>query len=308
MPQTSRSVWHEGEREIQRQAGVEEEAKRLALGIAGSLPPPVRMFLAEQRFAVISSLDGQGRVWASLRTGLPGFLSTPDAQTVQVKAGSRPGDPLEENVRQNPVVGMIVIDLAKRRRIRVNGEAEVSADGAILIHTRQVYGNCPRYIQLRVPVAEIRAETATAEPTQSSSLTQPQRAWIESADTFFIGTAHPTAGADASHRGGLPGFVRVEGDRQLLFPDYNGNSMFNTLGNLAVNPRAGLLFVDFETGRTLQLTGQTTIDWTPARLERFAGAERVVEFAIEEVRETMAEEGIRYRFVSYSPYDPRPEG
>nr|HRD10520.1 pyridoxamine 5'-phosphate oxidase family protein [Mycobacterium sp.] len=83
---------------------------------------------------------------------------------------------------------------------------------------------------------------------------------IESADTFFLGTTHPEAGNDASHRGGPAGFVRVT-DERLWWPDYPGNNMFNSFGNLAVDPTAALLFVDFRTGDTLQLSGTATVDW-----------------------------------------------
>ena len=87
-------------------------------------------------------------------------------------------------------------------------------------------------------------------------------AQIRAADTFFLGTTHPTRGADASHRGGHSGFVRVEDDQTLWWPDYQGNNMFNSLGNLAVDTIAALLFIDFTTGRTLHLTGRAVLETT----------------------------------------------
>lgn len=92
-------------------------------------------------------------------------------------------------------------------------------------------------------------------------LTERQQDWITAADTFFIGSAHVQAGTDASHRGGNPGFVQVHDSRTLRWPDYAGNNLFNTLGNLNVEARAGLLFLDFEHGHTLQLTGSATVSW-----------------------------------------------
>ena len=86
---------------------------------------------------------------------------------------------------------------------------------------------------------------------------------MSSADTFFLGTQHPDRGADASHKGGDPGFVRVEGT-DVLWPDYAGNNMFNSLGNLAVDPRAALLFIDFDTGGVLQLSGTAELEWRSA--------------------------------------------
>ena len=91
-----------------------------------------------------------------------------------------------------------------------------------------------------------------APPIERAAALSPKHAQlIANADTFFLGTIHPSRGADASHRGGPPGFVRVDGNR-LWWPDYPGNNMFNSFGNLAVDPSAALLFIDFDTGTALQ--------------------------------------------------------
>jgi ferredoxin-NADP reductase len=113
-----------------------------------------------------------------------------------------------------------------------------------------------------------------------------QRA-VEGADTFFIATGHrgegeaPAFGMDASHRGGAAGFVRVAGERSLLIPDYAGNNHFNTLGNLELDSRAGLLFVDFERGDLFQLTGQAVVEWDHPETGSFPGARRLVRFELE---------------------------
>jgi hypothetical protein len=91
---------------------------------------------------------------------------------------------------------------------------------------------------------------------------------------------------------------------RLAFPDYSGNNMFNTLGNLAVNPKAGLLFVDFERGSTLQLSGQATIIWEESRVREFRGAERVIEFQIEQVVELAPAQSLRWQLVEYSDFNP----
>jgi predicted pyridoxine 5'-phosphate oxidase superfamily flavin-nucleotide-binding protein len=104
---------------------------------------------------------------------------------------------------------------------------------------------------------------------------------VSAADTFFVATASgpgvPGGGVDISHRGGPPGFVRVEGEA-LLIPDYRGNRYFNTLGNLLLQPRAALLFVDFEGGGLLQLQGSAEVFWDQADLPH---AERVWRFEVE---------------------------
>jgi predicted pyridoxine 5'-phosphate oxidase superfamily flavin-nucleotide-binding protein len=207
-------------------------------------------------------------------------------------------------LRAGSQVGLIVIDLARRVRMRFNGTVLRETDSHFEVEAREVYTNCPKYIQGRA--AEAAEGAAAPEPAaeRSPSLGHEQREFVARADTFFIATAHPERGADASHRGGAPGFVRVEGGRRLVWPDYSGNAMFNTLGNLAVDPRAGLLFVDFENGDTLQVSGRAGIIWDEGMAAEFAGAERVVEFDVEEVVETRWVLPLRWRFVEYSPFNP----
>ena len=191
--------------------------------------------------------------------------------------------------------------------MRLNGEAERRPDG-IHVFARQVYANCPKYIQAREWKALAREPGAGRREhiRRSEALTDEQRWRIPRADTFFIASAHPEGGADASHRGGQPGFVRFAEDDVLEFPDYPGNTMFNTLGNIATDPNAGLLFLDFERGGTLQLAGKAKIVWEPERAALFAGAERVVEFRVEEVIETPGAVPLSWRFRGYSPFNPVP--
>jgi predicted pyridoxine 5'-phosphate oxidase superfamily flavin-nucleotide-binding protein len=137
---------------------------------------------------------------------------------------------------------------------------------------------------------------------RSDALTEPQQRAIERADTLFIASVHADAGADASHRGGQPGFVRVLNERRLLIPDYAGNNMFQTLGNIAADPRVGLLFVDFDTGTTLQMTGRAKILWEPEALK---GAVRTVAVEIDEIVEIEGQGPLGWRFVGYSPFNPR---
>jgi predicted pyridoxine 5'-phosphate oxidase superfamily flavin-nucleotide-binding protein len=226
--------------------------------------------------AVAASRDEAGRVWASLLTGPPGFVRAVDEQLVLVGAQPRPGDPLAGNLGHRPDLGLLVIDLATRRRLRLNGQALLDPEHGIFLSVEQAYGNCPRYIHQRT-VEPLPSDQPMRPAERSSALGPAQRALIGSAVTFFIASAHPEGGADASHRGGPPGFVRVVDDQTLSFPDYPGNNMFNTLGNLAVQPRAGLLFLDFETGSMLQLTGRTRLDWNTGSV--------VVRFEIDEVLE-----------------------
>ena len=295
------SAWHSGELAVQQRAGVSGLSGR---GIHASIPEAWAAFLVGQRLAVFASVDLDGGLWASLRVGKPGFVRALDVTTVQTEPFEIKGDPLLKNLETNPVIGMLVIEFSTRRRIRINGEAEVLPDRSLRIHARQVYGNCQQYIQERVIGDGSGAETASnPQVLMGASLNPDQQRWIERADTLFIASAHPQYGADASHRGGNPGFVKIEGPNSLVIPDYSGNRMFNTLGNIVVNPKAGLLFPDFERGRTLQLSGRATIDWDRDRSD-FPGAQRLVAFSIEKVLE-MEQPGLAsYRFKGYSRFNP----
>ena len=297
--------YHPGEIEVQEQAGVRSMAARVGNSIRPTIPLAAREFLEEQPMVVVGSLGADGQVWASLLAGDPGFVRALDERTVRIDAAPLPGDPLAVALQGTGTeVGVLAINFATRSRLRLNGEAEGHPDG-IYVRTRQVYANCPKYIQAREP------ETGGTEPgsqgvtvLRSPGLTDEQRRLVSDADTFFIASAHPEGGADASHRGGNPGFVRFLGENELEFPDYSGNTMFNTLGNIAANPSAGLLFLDFEGGDTLQLTGEARIVWDAGRVARFAGAERVVEFRVQEAVETRGAVPLRWRFEGYSPFNP----
>lgn len=298
------SVYHAGELTMQARAGVQEMASRIGRSIGSTIPLAAQDFLGRQPMAIIGTFDERGRVWASVLTGEPGFMQALDERTVRINAGPIPGDPLGDNFRVNDQVGIIVIELATRRRMRLNGRAEVRSDGAIDINAQQVYSNCPKYIQARAwemkDVAAISAQSVQSD----TYLNTKQQRWISEADTFFIASSHQEGGVDASHRGGNPGFVRVLNERLLVWPDYPGNMMFQTLGNLAVNPNAGLLFIDFERGTTLQLTGRAEVIWDAEHTARFAAAERVVEFHIDQAIEIENATRLRWRFLEYSPFNP----
>ena len=297
------SPFHAGEREVQARAGVREMAERVGRGIHPELWPAAEAFLAQQRLVVLGAADGAGAVWATALAGPPGFVLPIDEHTVHVAAAPGPDDPLA-GLRDGDPVGLLAIDVGTRRRVRVNGRVERPAPGWLVVHVRQAYGNCPKYIQMRDVEALPSAGATVPGVHRYGELTEAQRAWIAAADTFFIATLHPEGGADASHRGGSPGFVRVEDGRRLAFPDYAGNTMFNTLGNLAADGRAGLLFVDWETGATLQLTGRAEIDWSPQAAAQLTGAERVVRFEVAAVVETQGALPLRGRLVEPSPFNP----
>lgn len=300
-------VFHEGELAVQARAGVGQMAARIGGGIRPELSPGARDFLEEQTLVVVSAQDAERRLWASLLSGPAGFVEALDAHTVTIAAALAPDDPLAERLASGEPVelGLLAIDLATRRRIRVNGTAEGQPDGTIRLSTREVFGNCPKYIQARdlspAPVADVEP----APRRRGNVFTPAQQSLIRRADTAFLATAHPSGRADASHRGGPPGFLAVVDEATLLLPDYQGNMMFQSLGNIEANPQVGLLILDFADGTLLQITGEARIIWDQTRLDRLPGAERAVEIWVAEVYERQGRLPWLAGTVRPSPFNPK---
>lgn len=303
----SRSVFHEGERRVQERAGVREMAERIGRSIHPAIPDRAAAFLAARRLIVVSSVDAAGRPWVTVLSGRPGFVRAADPSTLRIEATLQPDDPAVEGLRSGRPIGTLAIDFARRHRARVNGIVRSLDRDVILVDVDQAYANCPKYIQKRGEPEDggEAPESAPSEPSPartSTALDADQLALVRRADTFFIGTA-TAHGADASHRGGTPGFVRAT-TRGIEWPDYAGNSMFNTLGNIDASRRAGLAFVDFATGTTVQLTGRAEIVWDAGRAAQFPGAERLVRVEVEEVAETAPRLPAPRPVIEYSPFNP----
>jgi hypothetical protein len=296
--------FHSGEIAVQERAGVRGIAEDVGEGIADHLPPGASEFLAHRQMAVLGTVDNRGNVWASVVTGEPGFIETVDDRMLKIAARKSSSDPLGRNLATEGHVALFAPDFVSSRRVRVNGRGVIK-DGAILITTDEVYGNCRRYLQERIFVGSRQTHPANPTASVSTELSASQQQQLSRADTFFIATDNPERGADVSHKGGNPGFVRILDARRIAFPDYNGNSMFNTLGNLTVNPHAGLLFIDFDSGRTLQITGRASIDWSPDRVRTFPGAERVIDFEIAQIIDTPAGFPLVAKFRQYSRNNPK---
>lgn len=290
---------HSGETRVQERVGV-LAANHGSAGVGSTIPPIAQEFLAAQPFVVIAG-EQHGDIWTTVLTGEPGFVRAPDDHTVFVDAHLPAVDPLEPAFRAPADIGMIAIDPGSRRRMRINGLARRQASG-LVVHTTQVYANCPKYIQTRT-VTSSQGSRGVPTVQRSTSLTPAQRAWITRADTFFIGTGAPGLGLDASHRGGNPGFVSISGD-VITWPDYVGNSMYMTLGNLELDDRAGLLFIDWERGHTLHLSGRAVVDWSPARAAASAGAQRMVDFTVKEVVQVDDRVPLRWQLLKMSRFNP----
>ena len=281
-------------------------------GIQEFMTQQTRAFFAQLPYVFLGAVDADGWPLATLLTGPPGFMQSPDSVTLHIAALPHAGDPAATALAPGHEIGILGIDLSTRRRNRANGHIldrePLGRDGAggIRVAVNQSFGNCPQYIQQRaLAPSSVAAATTVAPPTESlDHLDEAAQDTIRRADTFFVASRSRSGvgaayGADISHRGGRPGFVRIDGD-VLTIPDFRGNRYFNTLGNLLAEPRSSLLFVDFESGDLLQLQGTAQVDWGGAAAEPFAGAERLWRFAIARAWRRPGATPLRWSFVGYS--------
>ncbi|MDR5738958.1 pyridoxamine 5'-phosphate oxidase family protein [Caballeronia sp. LZ016] len=273
--------WHRGEIALQRAAGAYDRMRALGQRVVRDyMPEQHRQFFAQLPFIVAGTVDDHGDAWATFLTGRPGFLRTPDATTLSVAHTRDPLDPADAGLRDGASIGMLGIELHTRRRNRVNGVVHRRGD-AFELSVEHSFGNCPQYIQLRDFVF-VRDEPLRAQPIALDATSPRVRSMIERADTFFVASYFDREDGhrqvDVSHRGGKAGFVRVSDDGALTIPDFAGNLFFNTLGNIAVNGKAGLVFADFATGDVLQLTGDAEVLTESPETAAFQGAERLWRF------------------------------
>ena len=306
----SQSPFHAGEIALQRLLGVDERMNTLGRKVVRDfMPDQHRDFFATLPFVAVGAVDPEGDVWASLLFGRPGFASSPDPRTLRFSSPRHPGDPTSRGMTQGEAVGLLGLEMQSRRRNRMNGTilgAEDAEGGGFAVSVQHSFGNCPQYIQDRAWrfVAEPGIDPTT-EVVAESGLGPHARAIVDRADTFFVASYLDDGvegrQVDVSHRGGKPGFIRIADDGTLTIPDFAGNLHFNTLGNIRLNPRVGLLFVDFETGDMLHMTGTSTVILDGPEIAAFQGAERLWTFtAVKSVLRRKASP-LRWDFTAFSP-------
>ncbi|MCE7999570.1 MAG: flavin-nucleotide-binding protein [Rhodobiaceae bacterium] len=304
------SPFHEGERRIQERAGVRERTELQGQRvIRDHLPNQHREFYENLPFLLLGSVDSEGRPWASLVAGSPGFIQSPDAGHIHLNTTALSGDPLDKNLQEDTYLGVLGIEPATRRRNRFNGRAAQVNKGGFDIRVDQSFGNCPKFIQTR-DVAYVTPSEHDLTPVAREvdlSDTDVVRT-ITTADTFFIATAYSdgsgsaTMGADVSHRGGKPGFLRIADESSILFPDFIGNNHFNTLGNIEMNPQAGILFIDFEKNGLVYMTGKAETIWDGPEVVGFDGAKRLTKITPSKIIATQNTLPLRFEFGDYSPF------
>ena len=304
------AAWHEGERLLQARAGIAERMAEIGPRVLRDyMPDQHRSFFAQLPFLVAGGLDAEGQPWASILAAPPGFAHSPDPRHLRIDALPMASDPLAAALAPGAPIALLGIEPHTRRRNRMNGTVEALDGRGFSVEVGQSFGNCPKYIQAREPVFTGGAKNAQFGPRTERLDARAQR-MIRAADTFFIATAHPSAGeagapahgVDVSHRGGRPGFVRLDGEGTLTVPDFIGNSFFNTLGNIALNPSAGLLFVDFDNGDLLQVAVKAEVVWDGAEVAAFEGAERLLRMQVVAARHAAAALPLRFGPAGLSPF------
>jgi len=261
--------WHEGERALQARMGVAAQLADMGPRLLRDyMPDQHREFFAQLPVLYAGTLDAEGQPWATLLAGPPGFAHSPTPRELRIAARTA------AQFAVGAPIGLLGLQAHTRRRNRLNGWISQRDSHGFTVAVGQSFGNCPRYITPREIVA---ADPSPAqEPRDLERLDEAALRLVRGADTFFIASAHPAAregqdashGIDVSHRGGPAGFVEVR-DGALLVPDYAGNTFFNTLGNLQLEPRCGLLFVDYATGERLHVAARAELQWGSERMLRF---------------------------------------
>ncbi|HWW05741.1 pyridoxamine 5'-phosphate oxidase family protein [Collimonas sp.] len=309
--------FHSGERAVQQRVGVLEKMATRGQLIRSFMPDQHRDFFQQLPFMIVGSVDRRQQPWASIVTGAPGFVTSPDAGHLAIHAPLLPADPLQQTLVEHAAIGLLGIEPHTRRRNRMNGKVEKSDAAGWTLKVEQSFGNCPKYIQARRPSLVEDADAAAPVVHRSGQLDSAMQKLIAASDTFFIATAYfgkpvdesavaSTAnnrqhGVDVSHRGGKPGFVRIDDEKTLTVPDFVGNFFFNTIGNLVEHPRAGLLFIDFVSGDLLYLAVSAELIWDGPEVAAFKGAERLLRFHVEQAIRVEASLPLRWSEAELSP-------
>ncbi|KAF9585422.1 hypothetical protein BGW38_002471 [Lunasporangiospora selenospora] len=336
--------WHSGERAVQDLLHVRQAVEQGSRFFRPSLTTQMQDFVPGLRYMFLGTLDEKGRPWVSMLAGPLGFMHSPNSKTLEIKTtlDSRRHsqglpDPILHNLLAGEVStsgkrnwGGVALDFSNRRRNKMNGviyEKDLvqvdprSGEFHVRLTVEQTIGNCPKYITIReledtpLPgvgtIEDVKSEDIQTHSGEFSGLTAPEKAVIQQADSFFIASRFiddtlldQTSGMDCNHRGGNPGFVRINDGKTLVLPDYSGNRFFNTLGNVFNDPRIGLLFIDFNTGDTLHLTGRAQIFVGMDAQAVYPHAQRAVQVVLDGSILRKSSIPFKLRTSQLSPYNP----
>jgi ferredoxin-NADP reductase/predicted pyridoxine 5'-phosphate oxidase superfamily flavin-nucleotide-binding protein len=304
------SPFHQGEHEAQNRLGVRDQMERFGSRVIREfMPDQHRDFYRHLPFVFVGHADRKGWPWASILFNTPGFMTSENEKTLSIKSKPVDGDPLAESLDKGTRLGLLGIELTSRRRNRLAAHIVDSTVDHLQLEIDQAFGNCPQYIQTRELETIDTATMPAPQVHEFQTFDERSKTLIANSDTFFVASyvqglnnsSEVSEGADVSHRGGQPGFVRIDDDNTLTIPDYLGNYHFNTFGNFIENPKAGLLFIDFENGHLLTLTGTVEILWDSPDTKHFEGAERLWKFRLDHGRFLEHALPLRWKLDQFSP-------
>lgn len=284
--QINASPFHNGEQYIQTKLGVRDKMEQVGQKVIRDyLPEQHQEFYRQLSYLFIGHCDRYGWPWASILYQTPGFIQSPNDRQLDIHTTPIPDDPLNQTLHINAPVAVLGLDFESQRRNRLSARISNSTEYSLSLAVQQTFGNCPKYIRPRKLLSSGFEHPCKANCKEITSLDSEAINLIQQSDTFFVCSALPpkqqlaSEGVDISHRGGNPGFIKIS-HNCLTIPDYRGNRYFNTLGNFIENPKAGLLFIDFDQGHLLTLTGTVELIWNSPDIEKFAGAERLWAFSL----------------------------
>jgi hypothetical protein len=300
--------YHAGEIAVQERTGERDIARRHGALISSAIVSSALPFLARQRLVAVSTAGDDGRLWTSVWCGQPGFVRSADGQRVVIGRTlmtASPDDPVMGRVAVARDVGVLAIEFASRRRLRINGAIEGISMNEVSIVVRESVPNCPKYIQRRHPHQDPETSVNRRPTARGNALDAERQALIERADTVFVGSVHAERGVDTSHRGGAPGFIQVVDPTRLRVPDYRGNSMFLTFGNYAVDDRASLAVLDFDGGQVVSFSGSARLQFGVDHPQHpTGGTGRYWEFSIHEWVRFDLPAGLGWELLDHSPFNP----
>jgi uncharacterized protein len=302
-------IFHSGEREVQRRTGEIIIANSNGRIINNVIVAGAINFIEKQPMVIVSSIDSSGNAWASLLIGDFGFAKVNNPKMMvfdKSMLSSAKEDIFYQNIEENHEIGSLFVELSSRRRFRINGTTSINKNH-IEINIHEAYPNCPKYIQRRVISVPDYFENSASIITHGNQLKKDEKDWILNADTIFVASLSNNGKMDVSHRGGNPGFIEIIGENTLKIPDYQGNSMYNTLGNFIQNPNSGILLVNFEKGETLQLTGKADLLFDQNSEEdkiKTTGTGRYWLFKTKQWIYIKKHHKVDWELLDYSPFNP----
>lgn len=307
-----KTPFHTGELKIQDKYNIKHDPRLVERLLKDHIMDGLIPFIEQQSTLILSTLDRQGNIWASMLVGDNGLIKVVGPKEIHIhldRLRSTKKDILFENITPNSKIGVLFIDTATRSRYRLNGLACLTKD-KLELTVSEAYPNCPKYIQQRVPMFAKDSSELGINETEGTDLSDAHKKWIKDADTFFLGSMNAVGDMDASHRGGPTGFIELLKDGTLKIPDYVGNDLFNTLGNFVQVPKAGLLFIDFEKGHSLQFTGEIKLVFDQEEtkdLQKTMGTGRYWLFRPKQWIQTEFHNKIDWKLISFSPFNPELE-